>query len=161
DDSLVKAVSQMAMLNAGRWYFPFLDNILKKKMTFESIDEARDDSVKYFQLLVRTHLDYRQRMMSKDTAYGYKDLEDRMARKALDVFVNTINSLHEVDDPKIRFNIIQPLSAEELYYLAVLTDGIIYTSSFVKGVYPLMMQKANQHGDSVLIKVAFDKYRKF
>src|SRR6185369_5510834 len=37
----------------------------------------------------------------------------------------------------------------------------IYTTSFVKGVYPLMMQKANLHGDSVLIRVAFDKYRKF
>jgi hypothetical protein len=161
DDPMVKTVSKIASLNSGRWYFPFLDNILKGKMTTEEIDAVKDDSVKYFQLLVRTHLDYRQRAMNKDTAYGYKDLEDRMERKAKEVFVNTINALHEVDDPAVRFKVIQPLSAEELYYLAVLTDGLIYTSSFVKGVYPLMMQKAGQHGDSVLVKVAFDKYRKF
>jgi hypothetical protein len=161
DDPLVRTVSKMASLNSGRWYFPFLDNILNGKMTTEEIDEVKDDSVKYYQLLVRTHLDYRQRAMNKDTAYGYKELEDRMAIKARDIFVNTINGLHEVDDPNVRFKIIQPLNAEDLYYLAVLTDGIIYTSSFVKGVYPLMMQKANQHGDSVLKLVAFDKYRKF
>ena len=49
----------------------------------------------------------------------------------------------------------------ELYYLAVLSDGIIYTSSFTKGVFPLMMTKAGNRGDSVLKMVMFDKYRKF
>ena len=161
DDSLVKTVSEMATLSAGRWYFPFLDNILRKKMTRQEIDAVKDDSVKYYQLLVRTHLDYKQRAMNKDTAYGYEDLEERMKKKALEVFVNTINALHDLDDPAVRFKVIQPLSVEELYYLAVLTDGTIYTSSFVKGVYPLMMQKANLHGDSVLKLVLFDKYRKF
>jgi len=161
NDSLVRAVAEIASVNSGRWYFPFLDNLMRGKMTRQEIDDVKDDSVKYYQLLVRTHLDYRQRAMNKDTAYGYKELEDRMATKARDIFVNTINGLHEVDDLSVRFKIIQPLSAEELYYLAVLTDGTIYTSSFVKGVYPLMMQRANQHGDSVLIRVAFDKYRKF
>ncbi|MEO7394961.1 MAG: hypothetical protein ABIU11_08435, partial [Chitinophagaceae bacterium] len=56
---------------------------------------------------------------------------------------------------------IQPLSAEELYYLAVSSDGSIYTSSFVKGVFPLMMKKANNRCDSLLISLHFDKYRKF
>jgi len=72
-----------------------------------------------------------------------------------------INGLHEVDNPAIRFRVIQPLTAEELYYLAVCSDGIIYTSSYTKGVYPLMMKKINQRGDSLLMKIRFDKYRKF
>jgi hypothetical protein len=161
DDPLVRAVSEIASVNSGRWYFPFLDNLMSGKMTRREIDEVKDDSVKYYQLLVKVHLDYRQRALKKDTAYGYWDLEDRMKKKAVEVFVNTINALHDLEDPAVRFKIIQTLNTEELYYLAVASDGIIYTSSFVKGVYPLMMQKANQHGDSVLIKVAFDKYRKF
>jgi hypothetical protein len=161
DDPLISAVSKMATSNSGRWYFPFLDNIMKGKMTIGEIDEVKDDSVGYFRLLVRTHLDYLQRALNKDTAYGYKDLEKRIETKAKDVFVNTINALHDIDNPAIRFKIIQPLTAEELYYLAVTSDGIIYTSSFVKGVYPLMMAKANQHGDSILYRVMFDKYRKF
>ena len=161
DDPLISTVSKMATSNSGRWYFPFLDNIIKGQMGISDIDAVKDDSVKYFRLLVRTHLDYVQRALNKDTAYGYKDLETRIETKAKDIFVNTINSLHEVDNLAVRFKIIQPLTAEELYYLAVTTDGIIYTSSFVKGVYPLMMTKANQRGDSLLMNVKFDRYRKF
>jgi len=161
NDPLITAVSRMATSNSGRWYFPFLDDIMKGKMTIGDIDEVKDDSVKYFRLLVKTHLDYVQRALNKDTAYGFKELQDRIKTKARDVFVNTINSLHEVDNLAVRFKIIQPLTAEELYYLAVTTDGIIYTSSFVKGVYPLMMSKSNQHGDSLLMNVQFDRYRKF
>jgi len=161
NDTLVRAVSKMASSNYGRWYFPFLDNIISGKITQGEIDEVRDDSVLYFRLLVKTHLAYVERAINKDTAFGYKELEDRIKSKATDIFVNTINALHDVDNPAIRFRIIQPLTAEELYYLAVTTDGIIYTSSFVKGVYPLMMSKVNQHGDSLLMLVKFDKYRKF
>jgi len=161
DDPLITAVSRMATSNSGRWYFPFLDDIMKGKMSIGDIDEVKDDSVKYFRLLVRTHLDYVQRALNKDTAYGFRELQDRIKTKATDIFVNTINSLHEVDNLAVRFKIIQPLTAEELYYLAVTTDGIIYTSSFVKGVYPLMMTRANQHGDSLLMNVKFDRYRKF
>ncbi len=160
-DPLVNAVSKMAMSNSGRWYFPFLDEIMKGKMTIGDIDEVKDDSVGYFRLLVKTHLDYVQRALNKDTAYGYKELQDRIKKKATDIFVNTINSLHELDDLSKRFKIIQPLTAEELYYVAVTTDGIIYTSSFVKGVYPLMMERAGHHGDSLLMDIRFDKYRKF
>jgi hypothetical protein len=161
DDPLITAVSRMATSNSGRWYFPFLDDIMKGKLSIGEIDEVKDDSVLYFRLLVKTHLDYVQRALNKDTAYGFKELQDRIKTKATDVLVNTINSLHEVDNLAVRFKIIQPLTAEELYYLAVTTDGIIYTSSFVKGVYPLMMARANQRGDSLLMNVQFDKYRKF
>ena len=162
DDPLVRAISKMASSNYGRWYFPFLDNIVSGKMSQPEIDAVKDDSVLYFRLLVKTHLDYVNRAINKDTAYGYKELEDRIKSKATDIFVNTINALHDVENPAIRFKIIQPLTAEELYYLAVTTDGIIYTSSFVKGVYPLIMAKApSQRGDSLLMKVLFDKYRKF
>ncbi|MFI5187039.1 MAG: hypothetical protein ACHQF0_09960 [Chitinophagales bacterium] len=161
DDPLVSAVSKMALSNSGRWYFPFLDEIMKGNMTIGDIDAVKDDTVGYYRLLVKTHLDYVQRALNRDTAYGYKELENRIKTKATDIFVNTINSLHEVDNLSIRFKIIQPLTAEELYYLAVTTDGIIYTSSFVKGVYPLMMERINQRGDSLLMNVKFDKYRKF
>jgi hypothetical protein len=161
DNVFIKSVTRMATSKSGQQYFPFLDNIVKGKMTFEQIDEVKDDSIKYYKLLVKTQMDYMKRALNKDTAYGFKELEKRIETKARDIFVNTINALHEIDNPAIRFKIIQPLTAEELYYLAVTTDGIIYTSSFVKGVYPLMMAKANQRGDSLLINLKFDKYRKF
>jgi hypothetical protein len=99
-------------------------------------------------------------MLNKDTAFAYKELTAKMEKRAKDIFVTTINGLHEKPDD-VRFKCIQSLNAEELYYLAVLTDGLIYTSSYTKGVYPLMMKKINGKADSLLISLHFDHYRKF
>jgi hypothetical protein len=161
DDVFVSTIARMAKSKSGQQYFPFLDNIVNGKMTIGQIDSVQGDSISYYKLLVKTQVDYMGRLLNKDTAFAMKELERRIESKATDVFVNTINALHDVDNPAIRFKIIQTLSAEELYYLAVSTDGIIFTSSFVKGVYPLMMSRANHHGDSLLVNVKFDKYRKF
>ena len=160
-DPFVQAITKMTTSGgSGQLYFPFLDNIVSGKMTLSEIDAVRKDSIKYYKLLVKTHLEYRERLLNKDTAFEYESLNDMMEKKAQQVFVNVINGLHEADDGT-RFRIIQPLNAQELYYLAVLSDGIIYTSSFTKGVFPLMLSRVGNHGDSVLKLVMFDRYRKF
>ncbi len=161
DEPLISAVSKMATSSGnGQLYFPFLDNVVNGKLTIAAIDLARNDSLDYYRLLVKTHIDYAGRLLKKDTARGYEDLIKMLEIKAQDVFVTTINALHDESD-ELRFKIIEPLTAQELYYLAVLSDGIIYTSSFVKGVFPLMMRKVNNRGDSLLMLVKFDRYRKF
>jgi hypothetical protein len=126
----------------------------------EEVDAAKDDSTLYYKLLVKTQIDYYGRYLLKDTALEYKGLRARLERKAMENFVNVINGLHN-ENAELRFRSIQPLSAEELYYLAVSADGAIYTSSFVKGIYPLMMKKINYKSDSLLISLHFDKYRRF
>ena len=160
DDVFIKSVVRMANSRSGQQYFPFLDNIVKGKMTFDEIDAVKDDSIKYFRLLVKTQIDYVERAINKDTAMEFKSLTAKLTNRARDVFVTTINGLHNEND-NVRFRCIQPLNAQELYYLAVLTDGLIYTSSYTKGVYPLMMRKANNRGDSLLMSLRFDHYRKF
>jgi len=105
-------------------------------------------------------MDYAGRAVNKDTAFEFRALTQRLEIKAAD-FINIINGLHNERNHDIRFRSIQSLSPAELYYLAVTSDGAIYTSSFVKGVYPLMMKKINNRGDSLLILLNFDKYRKF
>lgn len=160
DDSFVEAIVKMARSKDGQQYFCFLDNIVSGKMKYEDIDAAKDDSLKYYQLLVKTQIEYVHRALNKDTAYEFSSLTRRLEKKAKENFVNIINGLH-TESAEVRFRSIQPLNAEELYYLAVSSDGSIYTSSFVKGVYPLMMKKINYKGDSLLTVVGFDKYRKF
>jgi hypothetical protein len=160
DDEFVKAVVRMSGSKSGQQYFPFLDNIVKGKMTFEQIDAVEKDSVGYYRLLVQTQMEYVKRALDKDTALAFKELTAKLEKKAKDVFVTTINGLHEEND-NIRFACIQNLTAPELYYMAVLSDGLIYTSSYTNGVYPLMMKKANYRGDSLLMLLNFDKYRKF
>jgi hypothetical protein len=160
DDVFVSSIVRMARSKNGQQYFPFLDNVVKGKMTIDEIDRVMDDSILYYRLLVKTKMDYTERMLNKDTAYAVKELTDKIEIKAKDVFVTTINGLHEKPD-EIRFQCIQPLTAEELFYVAVLSDGLIYTSSYTKGVYPLMMKKINRRGDSLLMRLHFDHYRKF
>jgi len=160
DDLFIKTIVKMARSRSGQQYFPFLDNIVSGKMTIEEIDAVKDDSLQYYKLLVRTQMDYVARAIEKDTAFEFKSLTDRLEKKAREDFVNVINGLHN-EGAEVRFRSIQPLSAEELYYLAVSSDGSIYTSSFVKGVYPLMMKKINNRADSLLMSLKFDKYRKF
>ena len=160
DDDFVKTVVRLSEQKSGQVYFPFLDNLVKGKITVEQLDKVKDDRVQYFRHLVQTQLDYVQRAANGDTAIGFRELTDRLERKAKDDFVMEINALHESPDP-VRFRILQSLNAQELYYLAVLTDGLIYTSSYTRGVYPTMMSKIGNRGDSLLLSVYFDHYRKF
>lgn len=161
NDLLIKTVSRMANSGgSGQLYFPFLDNIIIGKLKFDEVDALKNDSIGYYKLLVKTRIDYTERILNKEKLYEVAALNFMLERKATEVFVNIINGLHDQDDP-VRFQIIQSLSAQELYYLIVLTDGIIYTSSYTRAVYPFMMNRISQRPDSLLLSVRFDKYRKF
>jgi hypothetical protein len=160
DDMFINTIGRMARSRSGQQYFPFLDEIVNSKLTIEKIDSVKEDSLLYYRLLVKTQMSYVKRAIDRDTAFEFSALTEKLIKRAKESFVNIINGLH-YEAPEIRFSSIQPMTAEELYYLAVSTEGSIYTSSFVKGVYPLMMSRINQKGDSLLKLVMFDKYRKF
>ncbi len=157
---LVKVIAVMAGSKSGQQYFPFLDLIVRGKLTFRDIDQVREDTLGYYKLLVRTQRDYWSRTLEGDTVLEFSALTQRLEKKALEDYVHIINGLHN-ETADIRFARLQKLTAEELYYLAVSSDGTIYTSSFVKGIYPLMMQRIGNRGDSLLMQVRFDRYRKF
>lgn len=161
DDPFVALVARMALSKSGQQYFPFVDNILQGKTTLEQIDAVKEDTLGYYRLLVATQRDYVKRALQGDTATESKALARRLEDKARSHFVTVINALHNEKDLQVRFKILQPLSAAELYYLAVSSDGTIYTSSFVRGVYPLMMSRIGNRGDSLLKEIRFDRYRKF
>jgi hypothetical protein len=161
NDTLVRTISRMATSGGnGQVYFPFLDNILKGHVTLQEIDAVKNDDAKYYKLLVKTRIDYVSRALQKDSIFGMQDLYDRLKKKANDIFIRTINGLHEEPDA-VRFRILQQLNAQELYYLAVAGEDEIYTSSFVNGVYPAAMSKIGNRGDSLLLSVNFDRFKKF
>ncbi|MBS1746416.1 MAG: hypothetical protein JST21_09635 [Bacteroidetes bacterium] len=166
-DSLVQLIVHIAKMQQGsgtqqgRMYFPFLDNLYAHKITFDDIDAALNNDEKYYALLVKTEIDYADRLRYHDTALSMKALQGKLREKAEDVYINVINGLHESPDA-VRFKKIQNLSPEELYYLAVMTEDVIYTSSYTRGVYPLIWKKMkNPRGDSLLMRVKFDHFRKW
>ncbi|HET9431147.1 MAG TPA: hypothetical protein VFO70_08220, partial [Chitinophagaceae bacterium] len=94
DDVFIKSVVRMASSKSGQQYFPFLDNLVKGKMSFAEIDDVKDDSLQYYKLLVKTQIDYVERAINKDTAMEFKSLTAKLTNRARDVFVTTINGLH-------------------------------------------------------------------
>lgn len=161
-DSLVKIISRMAQLKSGRQLFPFLDNIYRGKISFEDVSSVVDDDVKYYKLLVQTAIDYAQMARKKETLLSASGLRSKIEKKAADPFINTINGLHDTNDERVRFKILEPLTPQELYYMAIEGEEIIYTSSYVKGVYPRIWQRMkNPKSDSLLMSVSFDHFKKW
>lgn len=161
DDPYIQVVSKMAKSTSGQLYFPFLDNILKGRQTLAEIDAVKSDHVKYYKLLVKTKLDYVQRQLEGEKITEMKALSAMVAKKAIENFIKPINELHDVANPAIRFKAIQTLSAQELYYVIIAGERDLYTSSYINGVYPAMMQKIGNRGDSLFMSVGFDHFKKF
>jgi hypothetical protein len=160
NDPLVQLIVKISDERSGRLIFPFLHAIQKGRITIDSIKQAAKDNLKYYRLLVKTQLDYVDDLRKKDTPVLYNELGIMSKRKAEELYINEINALHDLPDDK-RFKVLQPLTAKELYYILVTGEDVIYTSSYV-GVYNRMMAKAPQkNGDSLLMQVKFDKFKKF
>jgi hypothetical protein len=162
-DSLVHTVAMLANSRSGQLYYPFLDQLVRGKISTDDIDKVKNDDLNYFRLLVRTRLDYASRVLPplRDTPLEMNAMTAMLEKKSKQVFVNEINALHTAENPAIRFRILDPLTSEELYYLVVLSEDEIYTSSYL-GVYDRIFQRMKApRGDSLLLSVHGDYFRKF
>jgi hypothetical protein len=161
-DPFVHTIASMAVSKSGQLYFPFIDLLLSNKISFDEIDRVKDDNLGYYRLLVKTRIDYAGRMMAptRDTPMEMQSLTRMMSKKAIDAFVNEINGLHDQPDP-VRFKCLEPLTSQELYYLCVVSEDVIYTSSYL-GVYKRIFEKMKiPRGDSLILSVKADYFRKF
>ncbi|MEO6232626.1 MAG: hypothetical protein ABJB11_19305 [Ferruginibacter sp.] len=171
-DPLVKAIVQLSKLENALLYYPFLDNILNGKITVDSIRQYVGngvkgyDSVGYYKLLVKTEIDYYYRLaVKKDTPiamFGVNGLRKMLQKKALQHFIKPINELHELSNINMRMRAIDPLSAQDLYYMMVMGENDIYTSSY-KHSFARLLQRMGPRpqGDSLLLSVNMDYFKKF
>jgi hypothetical protein len=137
---------------------------MRGSITLQGIDSVKENDLGYFRLLVKTRIEYVQRSLPpyNDTANQMQALTDMMSRKAKEYFIREINALHGLSNDNVRFHRLDGLTPQELYYLAVLGEDEIYTSSYVRGVYPRIWQRmANPRGDSLIMSVKGDYFRKF
>jgi len=161
NDPLVKNIGLLALMKTGRMFFPFLDNIYRKKITIDSIQKAMGDENAYYKLLVNTEIEYAGRALKGDTAFVMNVLTNKLKAKAIENYINEINALHDEKDDRVRFKKLEPLSAQDLYYVAVLGEEEIYTSSYL-GVYKRMFDKMKTpSADTLLAWVNHDYYKKF
>ena len=170
-DPTVKAIVKLSQTTNALFYYPFLDDILKGKQSMDSIrkivgdGENNVDTVAYFKLLVKTEINYQQRLIANDTPvamFGTNGLREMLQKKAIKHFINPINELHEQNNLAIRMKALDPLSAQEIYYVMVLGENDIYTSSY-KHSFNRLLQKLGTapRGDELLLNVNLDFFRKF
>lgn len=170
---VVQTVVALSKTPNALLYFPFLDDIMKGKQTVESIKKYVGengkgyDSVGYFKLLVKTEISYFKRMVSpaKDTPiamFGPNGLRETLQNKAIQHFVTPINALHELSNINARMKAIDSLSAVDLYFMMVMSENEIYTSSYKHSFFRLLQRLGKQpRTDSLLLDVHFDYFKKF
>ena len=162
NEPTVKLIAQMANSNNGRFLFPFLDAILAKIFTVNDVTSTIDNDEAYYKLLVKIQnsceLEKQQgkKMLSMDA------LTDKLKAKALEIYITPINALHDENNLAIRFDKIKNLTPLELYFLTIMGEEELYTSSFISGVYPKMIAGLGTiKSDSLLRLAHFGYYRKF
>ncbi len=172
-DRLVTQVAALSKTDNALFYFPFLDDLLSERQSIDSIKKYVGDgvngydSVGYFKLLVRTATAYSKRMAKPfyDTAiayYGANGLLNTLHNKAFQHFISPINNLHEENNLAVRMRAIQPLAAPDLYYMMVMGENEIYTSSYKHSFSRLLqIMGPKPKGDSLLLSVNFNQFRKF
>ena len=170
---LVVAVVELSKTPNALFYFPFLDDLLKGRKTVESIKkyvgdgETGYDSVGYFKLLVQTEIEYFKRMVSpaKDTPialFGPNGLREVLRTKAIQHFVTPINTLHDLSNINQRMRSIDSLSAVDIYFMMVMSESEIYTSSYKHSFFRMLQRLgAEPRTDSLLLSVHFDFFKKF
>lgn len=159
-DPKVQTLVQLSDILNGTLYLPFLDELLNKRLLIDDVRAVADNELLYYRLLVKTQTSYFMRMNNGDTPMLAKELFDMLQRKATDAFVNVMNELHDSPDP-VRMRVSDALSSEEIYYLLVTTEEVIYTSTYTKLYDRMMTRFSNRRGDSLLMAVHFDKFKKF
>lgn len=160
DDPLIVTISKLASMPTGRLYFPFLDNLYQGKTTIEELKTNLENEYKYFRLLVNTQIDYAERVRRRDTPMAMEAVTAMLKKKAVEDFINVINGLHDEPD-HIRMKKVEPLNAQELYFICIMGETEIYTSSYLKSYARIWPRMKNPSSDSLLMSVHFDHFKKF
>jgi hypothetical protein len=167
---MVQKVAELSKTPNALLYFPFLDDILNGKQSIDSLKkiigngEKGYDSVAYYKRLVKTEIGYYKRLQTGDTPVamlGANGLRETLMKKANQHFVKVINDLHEKPEA-VRMKAVEPLSSVDLYYMMVLGETEIYTSSY-KHSFTRMLQRLGKPAktDSLLQIVGYDYFKRF
>jgi len=139
---------------------PFTEQIANNELTIDDVLAKRKKVNDYFQLLVNTVMDNNQKVEQGESPQFQKALFNALSEKSLNFYVKKMNELHSSPDA-VRFQSVQSLRPQDIYYIIVSADEEMYTSTYL-GLYKrLMGHFKNQSADSILTLVYNDRFRKF
>ncbi|WP_295121763.1 hypothetical protein [uncultured Chitinophaga sp.] len=163
-DPLVQTIVSIGRSNQSTKILPFIDEILAGRATVSDLEKAVENDEQYFRQMVKTTIQLQKRKVDGEQILGMKAMNDNMKAKALR-YIREVNDLHEEPAP-VRFRIVKDFSPEELYYLIINGQEELFTSSYTNhagaGMYDQMMARMKPpRGDSLLLLVSFDHFKKF
>jgi hypothetical protein len=156
-DIYIRQISNLSgNLNATE-LVPFTEQLVQNKITVDTILGKRKKVNEYFQLLVNTILKNREQLQPSSFQ---KALYHALYEKSIDFYAKEINALHASPD-QMRFASVKTLRPVDLYYIIVMCDNELYTSTYL-GLYKRLMEYfKDRPADSLFTLVKNDQFRKF
>lgn len=163
-DTLVQAIVSIGRSQQSTRILPFIDELVAGRTTVSELEKTVENDDQYFRQMVKTTIELQKRKVDGEKVLGMKAMNDNMKAKSLR-YIREINDLHEETAP-VRFRVVKDFTPEELYYLIVNGQEELYTSSYTNhakaGLYDQMMARMKpSRGDSLLLLVSFDRFKKF
>lgn len=163
-DPLVQQIVQIGRSSQSTKLMPFIDQLLDGSTTVSELEKMVENDDNYFRQMVKTSIQLQKKKSEGQNPLGLKSMSENMRAKSMR-YIREMNDLHEEPHP-VRFRIVKDFTPEELYYLIVNGQEELYTSSYTNaakmGIYDQMMARMKPpRGDSLLMLVSFDKFKKF
>ena len=139
---------------------PFAEQIADNIVAVDEILDKRKKVTEYYQLLVDQLMANEVKKENGEDPQLQKALRNAVSEKALSFYVRKINDLHNSPDAT-RFASVNGLRPQDIYYIIVIADEEMYTSSYL-GLYKrLLASFGKRSADSLFSLVHYDKFRKF
>ena len=163
-DPIVQQIVRIGQSSQSTRILPFIDELLAGTTTVEKLEPIVDNDYLYYKQMVNSTINLQKLKSEGKNPYGLKAMMENMQAKSL-LYIRSVNDLHE-EPSNVRFNIVKNFTPEELYYLIVNGQEELYTSSYTNhsdaGLYDQMMLRMKpSRGDSLLMLVNFDRFKKF
>jgi len=159
NNPLVQQMVNFSSNSMGGELAPFAEQVVNNELVVDTILEKRKKVTDYFQLIVNQIMLNQQKQLDGGTARLQTGLKNILAARSLDFYVNKINELHTSADA-VRFQSVQNLRPQDLYYIIVSSDEEMYTSTYL-GLYKKLMEQFKGGADSLFMMVNYDEFRKF
>ena len=159
--SLVQALVSVATERNLKNYLPFMLQIAEKKMTLAEIDKLRTQPVQYYQAMVDAAISNQAARQAGATPLYVKPTHQYLKEYGIMFYTDLINSMHDEPNEKIRFESLNDLRAQDLYYIITNGETELYTSSYLYTYKKLMKSFEKRTSDGILELVKYDQYRKF
>jgi hypothetical protein len=156
---LIQQLVSFSSNSLGSELAPFAEQMANNELTADEILEKRKKVTDYFMLLVDQVMKNEQKQLDGGDPRSQTGLKNILAEKSLDFYVTKINDQHTAVDA-VRFQSVQNLRPQDLYYIIVSSDEEMYTSTYL-GLYKRLMEHFKQSADSLFMLVNYDDFRQF